>query len=70
MKKIALALICVLVTLALASCATVNSDNSFQNETAAVTAEPTAVQQSETQPQATDAPQPTDTPTPEPGYNG
>ena len=70
MKKLALAFLCALMIFALASCATVNSDNSFQGSTAVVTAQPTTAEQTDAQPQTTDAPVPTDAHTAAPGYNG
>ncbi|NLI20173.1 MAG: hypothetical protein GX418_01280 [Clostridiales bacterium] len=82
MKKIALASLCLLLACALAGCATVNSDNSFQNQApdtglatqagqpqSAATAEP-AVQPVPAQPTAA---QPTALPTQDPnagGFNG
>lgn len=77
MKKWMLALLCLILTLTLAGCATVNSDNSFQN---ASTGEVSALPQTaETAPQgeqpaATQAPADTTAqPTGDPnavGYNG
>ena len=65
MKRIALALLCLILAMTLAGCATVNSDNSFQGQA------PSGVEQSVTV-QQNDA-EPTAVPTSDPntaGYNG
>ncbi len=75
MKKATLALICIALTLLLAGCTAVNSDNSFQQQ--APESVGTTQQAQTTEAQATPEQQtiaePTSTPTPDPevpGYNG
>lgn len=76
MKKVALLLLCLTLALALASCAKVTGDNSFQNGTPGDTT-PVSQDGAQTQPEqntATDAqPAATDAPNTDPnaaGYNG
>ena len=70
MKKLALALVCLLTVLALAGCTAVTSDNSFQSQ-----APGEIITQPQAQPQGNDQPaaEPSASPTSDPnasGYNG